>query len=180
MSEAAEKKKKGGKLPLILVVVVVLAAGGFFMKGKGKEEPKVKLGKIESLGDEFLVNLADGKTYLRAAVSVHIADGKKIGAGPKGDDYTVARDAVITVFKSKALREISDPEGLALLKREIAAAINKVAPKEEGNEEAEKSDKKKKKDDEESKPTDEEPENPEWDSDEGPVLKVYFTSFATQ
>ena len=183
MSEAAEpQKKKKSKLPMIIMLVVVLLGGGFFAtKGKGeKAEPEVKLGAIEPLG-EFLVNLSDGRTYLRAEISVHVADTKKIGAGPKHDDYTVARDAVIAVLKSKSLKQVSTEKGIAELKKEIAKAINKSIP--DDDEKGKKKRKKKKKDEdeeEEEESEEEESEHDDWDSETGPALKIYFTNFATQ
>lgn len=182
MSEAAEGKKKKSKLPIIIMLMVVLGGGGFFAtKGKGGDaEPEVKLGKIEPLG-EFLVNLSDGRTYLRTEIAVHVAEGKSVGSGGKGasGDFTVARDAVITVLKSKSLKQVNHPEGMAALRREIALAINRAIP----DEEAEKKDKKKKKSDDDEPLADvapEDREHPDWDSETGPALKVYFTNFATQ
>ncbi len=191
MSEAVETKKKKSKLPMIIMLIVVLAGGGFFAtKGKGdKKEPEVKLGAIEPLG-EFLVNLSDGRTYLRTEISVQVADGKSAGAGGGGHgagaDFTVARDAVITILKSKSLRQVSTPEGMDALRREIALAINRAMPKDEEHADEKKSDKKKNKSDKDEAPElledlpPDERDHPDWDSETGPVLKVFFTNFATQ
>ena len=96
--------------------------------------------------------------------------------------------AVTPETVSKSISELSSEPAKARLKREIAAFVNKtledLTPPPEGH--TEKKKKKKKGEDEEEDPrkiaaTDpEELEHPEWDSDEGPVLKVYFTKFATQ
>jgi flagellar basal body-associated protein FliL len=193
MSEAAEgKKKKGGKLPMIIALVAVLGGGGFFMM-KGKEEPKekpaIELGEIVSLG-EFLVNLADGGAYLRTEISVHVAkdmhldDGKGgDGHGKKADPPAPVRDAVIEILSSRSMRQISTPDGRAKLRKDIAAAINKAVPhheEEKGKEKDKDSKKKKKSKSEDDHHDEEEIVDETWDNQHGPVLKVYFTNFATQ
>ncbi len=94
---------------------------------------------------------------------------------PKAEAPAAVRDAVVAVLSSQSLDDITSPEGKLALKKAIAKAINAVAPHEK--EEGEKSSKKHKK-----KAADEEEEviDPSWDSQTGPVLKVYFTTFATQ
>lgn len=201
---AEKAKKKGGKLPIILVAVLVVAGGGFFAMGKKapekKEEPKPELGAVQSLGDQFLINLADGRTFLVCDISVqvdkhnaHIADPAAGGGGDHGEGggestFAIARDAVNTVLTGKQLSDITRKDGLKFLKREIAAAINhalhaahpaeekKVDPKEEF---------KKSKGESEAPAEDSHPPeiDNEWldhigmDSEEGPVLKVFFDSF---
>ncbi len=200
MAEGKESKEaaapKKGKMPVIAAVAVVVLAGGFFFfKGGGEEaeEPEIKLGHAEEVG-EFLVNLDDGVSYLSTKVTVHMADGETIihgdGHGGGGPDPAVM-DAVIQVLTSKSLEEVSSVEGKDRLKQELAYAMNHAIHASHGDEGGKKSKKKKKDDhdDEEEEdshgddhglPKDFEPENPDWDSDEGPVLKVYFTSFTTQ
>lgn len=186
MAEAPkEGGKKKGKMPMMIALVVMLVAGGFFgMKmgsGGKKVEPKTELGEVVSLG-EFLVNLSDGRTFLKTDISVHVAknghlDESKGGGehGAKVEAPAAVRDAVVAVLSSQSLDSVNSPEGKLALKKAIAKAINAVAPHEK--EEGEKSEKKHKKkgDDEEEEIID-----PSWDSQTGPVLKVYFTTFATQ
>lgn len=177
MSEQVEvePKKKKGKLPVIIALVVVLAGGGFFvtkMRSPAKKGPEViQLGAIEPLGT-FLVNLSDGRTYLRADIAVHMAKGKSLaggGGGHGGGDEGMApvKDAIIRLLSSKSLGQVSTAEGKLALKRELAEALNHAVHEEpaEGKKP-------------EVKPPDPVPED--WDSETGPVLKVYFTSFATQ
>ncbi|MCX7799455.1 MAG: flagellar basal body-associated FliL family protein [Fimbriimonadales bacterium] len=180
-AKAAGGKKGGGKLPILIVLALVLGAGGFFamkMKGGGEKasEPELKLGKIEEL-DEFLVNLAGGGSYLRARIALHLAEGAK-EEQIKGN-LPAIRDAIILTLTNKTLREVESLDGKRRLKREIAAKVNGLL---EGLSEEEKPSKKKRKKsaDEEADAAQEEPENPDWDSDTGPVLKVYLTDFATQ
>lgn len=184
----AEGGKKKGKMPMIIALVVMLGAGGFFgskMGGsKEKKEPPVELGEVVSLG-EFLVNLRDGRTFLKTEISVHVQKGKHIaeaagGHGAKAEPPAPIRDAVIAVLSSADLTTISTPEGKLALKAALAKAINAAAPHEEEKEKEGKDKekaKKKKKHEEEAEP---EVVDETWDSQQGPVLKVYFTSFATQ
>lgn len=204
MSEAAkeaEPKKKKGKLPIIIVLVVVLAGGGFFMKSKASKgppkPPPVELGTIESLGTEFLTNLADGRSYVLAEVSVHVKkgfDGKGLTAVEPA-----LRSAVVMRLRGFRTNQVQSPAQLVRLRRMIAWDLNQVLEqvdphKADHAEEppAEESGKKhkKKKHEEEEEPEmtaeewadlpDDEREHPDWDHDEGPVLKVYFGKFATQ
>lgn len=182
MSET--EKKKGGKLPIIAALVLVLGAGGYFgMKGGGgtaaaEEEPEIKLGESAPIG-EFLVNLSDGRSYLRAAVALQFddqTDTKKID-----HDMPIIQDAILMVLSSKSLEDVRSLDGKRKLKWEIAASVNHSLHA------AHPDKKKKKKKAEDALESGHDahapakPENEEgWDADEGPVLKVYFTSFVTQ
>lgn len=195
-------KKKGGKLPIILVAVLVVAGGGFFAMSKGKggeeevKEPKLELGAVESLGDEFLVNLGDGRTFLSCKVSVqlrkpdpdvpddhpHVADPAAGGDGHGGGGdptYSIARDAVIKVLSGKSMDDVMKPDALKYLKREIAYAINHAVHHEE---EADPKRKPKEDDhgDDHHEIDHEWLDELGWDHEEGPVLKVLFTDFAFQ
>lgn len=193
MSEAkAEGGKKKGKMPMIIALVVVLAAGGFFgskMGGsKEKKAPPIELGEVVSLG-EFLVNLSDGHTFLKTDISVHVAKDQHLaepsggGHGAKEEPPAPVRDAIIAVLSSQDLKTVSTPEGKLALKKALAAAINAAVPhKEEGEGKDDKEEKGHKKKEKAKEHGDEEEEivDETWDAQHGPVLKVYFTNFATQ
>lgn len=190
MSDEAAPKKKGGKLPIIIALVAVLGGGGFFMmKGKkeDKKEPEIALGAEEVLmPDEYIVNMADGQTYIRA----------KIGLRPKKDfkaemitkhDAEIS-DVIVRVLKTTTPEQTVSEKDIKKLKMRIAAGINKIlaAEEEAAHGGAEKKKKKKKKKttsdeshEEESTDTEELPEE-DWDSAEGPILKVFFKTLATQ
>ncbi|MBL8088180.1 MAG: flagellar basal body-associated FliL family protein [Chthonomonas sp.] len=190
----AEAPKKKGKLPIIIALVAILGGGGFFMtKGKKKDEgpPELKLAKTSSmieLKDEFLVNLAGGDTYLRCKISLLPTDTAK----KEEIEHAAAAitDSIYARFRQTSIEEINKDDGLVRLRRQIASDVNWTLEKLEGSDAAHGDKKKKKKKDEEAVqmtaptlkgPIDpEELEYPEWDSDEGPILKVFFTSFATQ
>lgn len=183
MSEAAEGKKKKGKLPVILAVVAVLGGGGFFaMKGKGeeKEEPKVALGEIVSVGD-FLVN-SRGGAYIKTEISLHLAKDAHLdphggggGHGEKAEPPAPVRDAIVSVLSDQSVEDVMTMKGKARLKALLAKAINHAVHSLHSEENDKK--KGKKKDDGHEEP---EVVDKSWDSQEGPVLKVYFTSFAVQ
>lgn len=178
--EAAPKKKS--KLPMIIALVAILGGGGFFMKSKGakKEVPAIELGVIEPMPEEFLVNLGTSQNYLRAGVSLHMA--KTFKKEELDHNLDAVKDAIGSLLASKPPSAVRTLSGKRKLKIEIARAVNEILeaasheepdPKDKGKEKKDK----KKKDAEEEKDS---IEHEDWDSQEGPVLKVYFTSFATQ
>ena len=187
MSEAKEeapKKKGGGKLPIIAAVAIVLAGGGFFMtKGKGdkKEAPKkIELGEPVVL-KEILVNLADGDTYLKTEIALQCE--KTYDAKELEKLSPIINNTIILILKTKKPKELMDLNGLRKLQREIATKVNAALPPKEGEEKKdEKKDDKKsdEKDSKDSKKADSESKDSEFDSETGPVRKVYFSSFATQ
>jgi flagellar FliL protein len=168
MSEEASAveapKKKKGKLPIIIVLALLLAAGGFFgMKARGKHpKPELKLGKAEKL-DEFLTNLVGSNAYIRTTIALQFVsdfDAKKLE-----ESIPSIKDAVIMRLSTKAVADVDTVEGKIRLKKEIAEDVNKVLAREAGVK----------------------PPNTvgmavheDWDSQAGPVLRVLFTSFATQ
>jgi flagellar basal body-associated protein FliL len=184
-----EAKPKKGKLKVIIIIAVVLAAGGFFsmkMKGGAGKKPEPKLGAMADLPKEFLVPLRGEGSYLRTDLALHFIEGYDVAHVEK--DMPAIRDAIIRVLMSKSKRDLESLDDIRQLKKLIAAEVNKELaheeehPKEAEHEKGEKSDGKPaaEKPKEHGKDVPEKPKHPEWDSEEGPVLKVYFTTFATQ
>jgi flagellar FliL protein len=178
VQEASEAtpKKKGGKLPVLLALLVMLAGGGFFgfkLMTKGKAaKVEVKLGATVLL-NEFLVNL-NGGGYARAEIALHVREGYTQEELEK--HMPALRDAIVLTLSSKSLRDVASLDGKVQLKREIGSAVNAVLVEDgKGKEAHGGSDVKEhgRADDPKSLP-------PDWISSEGPVLKVYLTSFATQ
>jgi flagellar basal body-associated protein FliL len=128
MSDDAPKKK-GGKLPIIIALVAVLGGGGFFMtKGKkdAKKEPEIALGKVEVLlPDEFIVNMADGQTYIRAKVALLPKEGF-VAEDLKAHDAQLS-DIIIRILKSTSPRDVVTDLQITKLKRRIASEINKAS-----------------------------------------------------
>ena len=185
-AEAPAKKKKG-KLPVIIALVAILGGGGFFMtkkKGPDKAAHTVEIAAEEvPLEEEFLVNMSDGRTYLRTKIAV------KLRKDYKPDEWAKhaleVADAVNMALKTTDPKDTNTEPQMKALKRKIAASINKaLGPvKKEGAEESHGKTTvvdldKKKSDKEHGNSETDIPED--WDSLEGPVLKVLFASFATQ
>lgn len=173
-----EAKPKKGKLKLIIILSVVLAGGGFFamkMKGGKAAKPELKLGKIAKIEEEFLVPLMGQGNYLRTNISFHL--DKKADAKEIEEQMDAIRDAINMKLKSKYLKELEALDDIRALKKELAEEVNRVleSGKSEPTEAAERP-----KDEKAPETKDSKPKHPDWDSQTGPVLKVYFTTFATQ
>ena len=203
MSEEVKEKapkKKGGKMPIILALVLMLGGGGFFMMKKGGKpvKPEVKLGKEEILlPDEFIVNMLDGHTYVRAKIGLRAKEGFK-GEEVLSHNAEIS-DVINSILKTTRSDEVITDIQVKKLKSRIAIALNKIfidaEPKKPGEEKE--APKKEDKSAEEStnsvdgavgerkvddkKPKRAEPKIPDgWDSAEGPILKVFFKALATQ
>ncbi len=176
---------------------------------KGVEkEPEAELGAIVELAPEFIVNLREREYFLRASIAIQLdkhsklklggdAKGKEKGPSP---EMIALRDAVTERLSTLSVTEIRQPDFYTRLRRVLAADANRtlalISHKEE--EKSEKESKKSKKDKDKDEDEEEKPkakvkptlatvtinpaklDHPDWDSDEGPVLKVYVTAFATQ
>lgn len=177
MSEAAEApKKKKSPLPVVLALVLVLGGGGFFMT-QGKSAPKedksvIKLAKEETpLEEEFLVNMADRNTYLRAKITLRFAENFE--AHKLEENKGAIEDAIVRVLKTTRPEETVTDQQMFTLKKRIAESINHVLGEGEGGEESGKVTQIRRKVDETELP-------PDWASNQGPVLQVFFNSFAIQ
>lgn len=163
--------KKRVKLPVLVFLLVVLAGSGFFgMKMKsGASRAVVRASRDapEPLG-EFLLNLnSSTNVYLRAEISLRFREGFKKEALAASKD--AIKDAITTILRGKTPQEIRADQ-TASLKRQLASAINAIlilngSPDDRAAFEGD-------------GPTANAKEG--WDSASGPVLNVYFTSFATQ
>jgi flagellar FliL protein len=150
---------------LPVVLGLMLAGGGFFayttfFSGGGPVETPVQAqakalkldattkkkrlkdkieGPIVSLGDAFVVNLADpgGMNFVKLDVSVMVdnltpleAAGAHGAVGaPKLEETTEIRDLVIDVINSHSAAELASPEGRHEAKEEIIKTINEKARK---------------------------------------------------
>lgn len=145
---------------LPVVLGLMLAGGGFFayttfFSGGGKVETPVQAqtkalkldatskkkrlkdkieGRIVSLGDPFVVNLADPglSAFVKLDVSVLVDSGTPLeavsaeaaGTAPKLEEWTEVRDLVVDVISSHSSADLAKPEGRAAAKEEIIKAIN--------------------------------------------------------
>lgn len=162
------KKKGGNKLVLVGICAMMLLTGGFFglrMKPAGAaKQPEMKLGEIVPI-KEFLVNLDEKgeNVYLRTEISVQLAEGFQ---KEKLDKYTdPVKDAINNVLAGQKVDQIKTLAGKERLKRLLATAINNALAECQG---------------EQPKATSTHIVHSDWDSDTGPILRIYFTSFAFQ
>jgi flagellar FliL protein len=150
---------------LPVVLGLMLAGGGFFayttfFAGGGKVETPVQAqakalkldattkkkrlkdkieGPIVSLGDAFLVNLADpgGLNFVKVDVSVLVdnqtpleaAAAEGAATAPKLEEWTQIRNLVIDVINSHSSAELADEHGRAQAKEEIMKEINEKTRK---------------------------------------------------
>jgi flagellar FliL protein len=182
-AQTGETKKppsKMGKLLVFGVLGLVLAAGGFFgfklATGKSGEKAEPKVGKIIEL-EEFLVNLADEKTFLKTHIALGIMKGYK--EEEIKEQLPRIRDAIVMVLTSKQPKQITSNAGKARLKKEILFAVNKLFKEEEETSSEENGDSANKKTGSTEKAKEKEASS-RSEPPKGPVLEVYFTSFATQ
>lgn len=197
MSEEVKEgaaKKKGGKMPIIIALVLMVGGGGFFMMKKGGKPVKteVKLGKEEILiPDEFIVNMLDGRTYVRAKIA--LKGGEKFKAEEAEHHNAEICDAINSILKTTSPDDVVTAPQVKKLKIRIAAALNKIFKANEEHKEEEKKDEKKeekssdehgdkeseKDSEKDHKKKDEKIPN-DWDSAEGPIYQVFFKTLATQ
>ncbi|MEQ1936057.1 MAG: flagellar basal body-associated FliL family protein [Fimbriimonadaceae bacterium] len=159
------------------------------MKGVGKKvKPEIKLAHGEKAIveiEEKLYNLADRETYLRCTLALHPKEGyeaTKIGA-----NLQAIEDAILRTVSDKLPDEVLGSKNIQKLKVELTTVINTLlneaeepaeGEKPHSDESVESKDAKEAKHDKPKQP--EEIKHPEWDSQTGPILKVYFRAFAIQ
>jgi flagellar FliL protein len=150
---------------LPVVLGLVLAGGGFFayttfFSGGGKVETPVQAqakaikldattkkkrlkdkieGPIVSLGDPFIVNLADpgSLNFVKLDVSVLVDNQTPLEAAaaegaaeaPKLEEWIEIRDMVIDVINSHSSAELATPEGRHEAKEQIITTINEKTRK---------------------------------------------------
>lgn len=173
------------------------------------KEPEPELGEIVDMAPEFVVNLREREYFLRATIAfqmdknskVHLGgDGGGHGGGGPSAEMIALRDVITERLSSLSVADLRRPDFYARLRRVLASDANRVLHLVAHHEEAapakdEKKSKKGEKDKHEAEAHDEpmpkatlytvtlDPsklEYPDWDAEEGPILKVYITSFATQ
>ncbi|HWD38488.1 MAG TPA: flagellar basal body-associated FliL family protein [Fimbriimonas sp.] len=175
MSEEAVEspKKKKPIMPILMVLVLLLLGGGFFMmkskSGKPDKKAKIELAEKDTELEEFLTNTADPSVYVRAKISVTLR--KDFEEAKFKAETGDVRDAVLLVFNRTQPREVTDGSNRKHLKRELADAMNEALNAA----------------DEKDKDPEAKPERPkpldlksDRDSSTGPVMKVRFSSLATQ
>ena len=177
----AQAKGKSPKLLIIILLAVVLAGGGFFgfkimRAGKTAKKEAAKVGEVIEL-PEFLVNLSDQQTFLRTNIALGLREGAKKEELEK--KMPAVKDAIVMVLTSKTPRQLTSSAGKEALKRELLDSVNAALEPNRPGAEPE----------EPTASADKNTDSPEkkpgsgrrkLEEKTGPVLEVYFTSFATQ
>lgn len=172
-----------------------------------KVEPEPELGSVMALGDkEIIVNLLEREYFLRVNISVQLDKNAELGhgggeggghggaAGPAPEELML-RQIAMERLSTLSISDITKPGFVPKLRILLAEDFNHAIHVEHEAEEAKKKPKKKPKKGEEEEVHHEEAriprtgdidkvslddvDSPGWDSDEGPILKVFFTEFAT-
>lgn len=139
------KTKKETKLPMLLIIIIAFLAIGGSIGGtliankflsvretKTTKEHTTSSGKISEdevivTMDEFLVNLAQGKSnkqqYIRVKMSLLTNDSKDSENLTK--NIAVARDSVVNILRQKKSEDIlSTADSVTNLKKQLKEAIN--------------------------------------------------------
>lgn len=177
MAEAAAAPapapKKKGKLPLILIVALVVGGGGFFvMKPKPKEDLAIHASKEVVAVGELTVNLKESGIYLKCSpVLVPRADYKK---ELLDHSMELIKDYIVCKIPDFSLSQARTFEGKRAIQKALVAGINNILPEDPGMVNPPENKKKK------SEVVEAHSEEAEFDAPKGPVLRVYFTTFAWQ
>ncbi len=182
--DKAAPPAKVARLLVIGLLAIVLGGGGFFgfkivgaRKADGPEAPK--LGEIFEL-EEFLVNLADEKTFLRTQIALGMAEG--VDTEEFHEELPRVRDAIVMTLTSKKPEDLTSTEGKIALKQEIIWILNRILNGEGGFPGPEENPFSADKGTDSPNNASDSGEQKEFKEEPtvGPVLEVYLTSFATQ
>ncbi|MDW7673514.1 MAG: flagellar basal body-associated FliL family protein [Bacillota bacterium] len=136
--EKEENKEKKGLLDIRLIIVaiaiIILAAGIAYVVARMVVEPKVEDEVVEStvsknIGpifemDEFTVNLAEGRRFLRTQIVFVMSEN---GLRKEIDQKTpLIRDKIITILGEKSISDIQTAIGKDSLKQEIISDMNDI------------------------------------------------------
>ena len=154
------------KLPIVLIVLSMIMAGGFFglkARAEGISRRPVALARGENaivVMDEKLINLADKRTYMRVTIALHLREG--FDPQIATDEMAAIDDTVIRSLGDKLPDEVIGSKNMRGIKREIAHGINTILASKQSRKGAPGA------------------THDDWDSEYGPVLKVYFRALAIQ
>lgn len=107
---------------LIIVLSTVLVVGGIFTYTliAKQNNPTVSYNP----GSEFITNLNDGHSLIKAKLILEVSDKKLVKTLEK--DNHVVRDAILTVLRQKAAGDINQEDGMNILKQDIITHLNSV------------------------------------------------------
>jgi len=134
--EEGEGSGGGGKLKLILIVLLLVIAGiaaFFFLTQEEEDKPEIiregppPLEKPEYLDlGTFIINLKDGKYYLKTSIQLAFAD--VMAKTWLEARLPIVKDLIITQLQSLTSRQIRVPRVRMLLKRDLLIKLNSLFP----------------------------------------------------
>ena len=118
--EEAPAKKKSKSLVMGALVLLIVAAGAYIFLTSGKDAaagPPVppETGTVQSV-EAMSLNLVDGH-YLRLGLGLQLVKGVETV------DDARARDAAITLFSGRSVKDVATAEGRAKLKVELSKSL---------------------------------------------------------
>lgn len=120
VEEAPKKSRK--KLMVIILLVVALAAGAYFFVFAGDKAdagPQEPVPGVVQPVESMSLNLVDGH-YLRLGLGLQLVEGvEAVDASP-------ARDAAISLFSGRSVKELSTAEGRAKLKVTLTKQLTEL------------------------------------------------------
>jgi flagellar FliL protein len=132
-----EKKKSSSMVLIIGLLVVVMGAGGgaYFYFHQTKTAQAAPTAEPETLHtvhlEGFTVNLADVEEnhFLRVTIDLGLGHAPKAAKEGESEIPTArVRDAILTVLTAGKAEVLITQEGKAQLKKDILAALQRVAP----------------------------------------------------
>ena len=135
---STEPEKKSSSMVLILALLVVAmgaGAGAYFYFHQTKTAQAAPTAEPETLHtvhlEGFTVNLADVEEnhFLRVTIDIGLGHAPKAAKEGESEIPTArVRDAILTVLTAGKADVLITQEGKAQLKKEILAALQRVAP----------------------------------------------------
>lgn len=119
VEEPAEKKRGKAWIFVSIALVVALAAAAYFFIFSGDDAdagPQEPVAGVVQQVESMSLNLVDGH-YLRLGLGLQLVEGIE------GVDESQARDAAITLFSGRTIKDVSSPDGRAELKVKLTQQL---------------------------------------------------------
>ena len=130
-------EKEGSKFNIITMVIVILLSvllatgasyfmvtklGGFNQQNAEAEKTTKELGPTSPIG-QFLVNLSDGRRFVKVNIVLEVSNEDAVKEIKKRTPQV--RDSIISILRSKDYKEITSEQGTRILRTKIMNEINK-------------------------------------------------------
>jgi flagellar protein FliL len=130
---AAEMTTSDRKMPVRFLAVALLFAAGFWLLGCQSGKAVVADDKAPALAtihlEDFVVNLADGRSYLRIGIDLGIENEITKGKNEHPPaTVPVIRDSVIMLLSTLRSDDLLTPDGKTKLKQDLLKVLNDRLP----------------------------------------------------